>query len=238
MHIAIVEDDLSDYEYVKQLVKEICFKHNYHAITFDFFNDVSSFKQKYIPKSYDLIFLDCYLKNHQLGIDAGKYIRSYADDVPIIFTSSYNDFAIEGYEIKAIGYLLKPISKEKLKTLITDLFFMPTLIQIELDNKKIYTLDIDNLVCCQSDRHYVNLLMHNNKSLRLRITFIHLFEQIKHIPQLYNCSRGYIINLNYVDSLNNKSFILINGMNIPISRQLYNKAKETYHHFLLTKLRK
>lgn len=238
MNIAIVEDNLSDYKNIKQLIQEIFFKHNYHDINFDCFCDVSSFKQSYIPRYYDLIFLDCYLKNQQLGIEAGKYIRSYSDNVPIILTSSYNDFAIDGYEINASNYLLKPISKEKLEKLLENILFATTSLKIELDNKKSIFLNIDDLVCCQSDHHYVNILMNNNKTLRLRITFTHLYKQIKHLSQLYNCSRGYIVNLNYVDLLDNKSFILTNGMNIPISRQLYKEAKKTYHNFIFAKLRK
>lgn len=238
MHIAIIEDNLSDYEYVKQLTEEIFSNKNYLEITFDYHEDVSSFKKAYFPKCYDLIFLDCYLKNQQIGIDAGKYIRSYGDDVPIIFTSSYDDFAVEGYEIKASGYLLKPISKVKLEKLLESIFFATTPVKIELDNKKTIFLNIDDLMCCQSDHHYINILMKNNKTIRLRITLTHLYKQINHLSQLYNCSRGYIVNLNYIELLDKKSFILKNGMTIPISRQLYNEAQKIYQSFIFEKLRK
>lgn len=237
MNVAIIEDNIHDCNYIKKITQEIFLEYDQQKIICECFSNVSLFKKSYIPKRYSLIFLDCYLDNEELGINAGLYVRSYNDNTPIIFTSSYDDFAVEGYEIKAAGYLLKPISKEKLKKLIEDLFFFKTSISIKLDNNKYISLNIDDLMCCQSDHHYVNLLMKENKTLRLRITIKYLYEQIKYFSQLYNCSRGYIVNLDYVDYIDNRSFILTNRMNIPISRQLYNEAKNIYHNFLFAKLR-
>ncbi|WP_228377939.1 LytR/AlgR family response regulator transcription factor [Chryseobacterium luteum] len=60
-------------------------------------------------KSVDLMFLDIRMP-HLTGID---FLRSLPQKPPTIFTTAYRDFAIEGFELEAVDYLLKPITFER-----------------------------------------------------------------------------------------------------------------------------
>ena len=62
---------------------------------------------------FDIIFLDIYM-NDLLGIDVAHKLRSLGYRGHIIFLTATADFAVDSYEVEALGYLLKPQSLEKL----------------------------------------------------------------------------------------------------------------------------
>ena len=70
-----------------------------------------------IGETYDLVFLDI-LMPYMTGMDAAQKIRSFNDDIKIIFLTSSTEFAIESYSVDAFSYALKPIWKEKLFILL------------------------------------------------------------------------------------------------------------------------
>ena len=61
----------------------------------------------------DIIFLDIIMPL-QSGIDTAKELRQSDNAARIIFLTSSPEFALESYEVKAQGYLLKPLHREKL----------------------------------------------------------------------------------------------------------------------------
>jgi len=83
----------------------------------------------------DLIFLDIEMPGMS-GLTAGEVLLQRCPDAEIIFVTAYHQYAIEAFEINAIDYLLKPVSKERLeKTLLR---------YTELQNKFSRRTDLDN----------------------------------------------------------------------------------------------
>ena len=79
-----------------------------------FRNGLKAFE--YLSKnSVDLIFLDINMP-HISGISLSKMLP---DQVKVIFTTAYSEFAVESYEIQAFDYLLKPISLERFTKSVT-----------------------------------------------------------------------------------------------------------------------
>lgn len=62
---------------------------------------------------FDIVFLDIYMSGH-LGIDIARQLRALGFDGRIIFLTATPDFAVDSYDVEASGYLLKPLSLEKL----------------------------------------------------------------------------------------------------------------------------
>ena len=62
---------------------------------------------------FDIVFLDIYMSGH-LGIDTARQLRALGFDGRIIFLTATPDFAVDSYDVEASGYLLKPLSLEKL----------------------------------------------------------------------------------------------------------------------------
>ncbi|MDX1318161.1 MAG: response regulator, partial [Xanthomarina gelatinilytica] len=66
----------------------------------------------------DLVFLDINMPE----ISGISFAKSINKDIKIIFTTAYRDYAVEGFELQAVDYLLKPISFERLLKAINTYF--------------------------------------------------------------------------------------------------------------------
>jgi two-component SAPR family response regulator len=91
----ILEDDLLNFEQIEVVRK---------------FNATAEAEEYLKNHAIDLIFLDIEMPD-QLGT---QFIRELAPRPLVIFTTAYHQYAAEGFELNAIDYLLKPISKERL----------------------------------------------------------------------------------------------------------------------------
>lgn len=109
--VAIIEDDDSDAENLigclnKFAVAEgVDLKAERYKDGLDFL-EVTNIK-------YDLVLLDIGIPMIN-GIDVARKLRTYAPDVPLVFITSMAKYAINGYEVDAMGYVLKPVNYEAL----------------------------------------------------------------------------------------------------------------------------
>jgi DNA-binding LytR/AlgR family response regulator len=81
----------------------------------DNIGDFLQFRDANPDKTIDLIFLDIELP----GMNGIEFMRKIALDIPVIVTTAYNQYAIEGFELNVLDYLLKPISRERFSQAIT-----------------------------------------------------------------------------------------------------------------------
>lgn len=90
--------------------------------TFSFPNDAIKGAQeaKELQQEYDLAFLDIEMPE-MTGIMLAKELKDISGDIKIVFVTGYADYALEAFSVFAKGYLLKPITKEKLSKVIDEL---------------------------------------------------------------------------------------------------------------------
>jgi two-component system response regulator LytT len=106
--ILIIEDEQSAFDNLKGILNQM--PHDIEII--DWLQSVEQglkwFESNEMP---DLIFLDI-----QLSDDLSfKLFENHQIDVPIIFTTAFNEFAVKAFEVNSIDYILKPIEKEKVE---------------------------------------------------------------------------------------------------------------------------
>ena len=73
--------------------------------------------------AYDIVFLDIAMRQMN-GVELARAIRRKDRALPIAFLTADRTFAIEGYELHAVRYLLKPVAMEKLGSLLDELLEM------------------------------------------------------------------------------------------------------------------
>ncbi len=76
------------------------------------------FKNEDFP--YDAVFLDIAMRQMN-GMELARTIRKKDKKLPIAFLTADKTFAIEGYEVRAVRYLTKPVTAEKLDSLLDEL---------------------------------------------------------------------------------------------------------------------
>ncbi|MEE6188061.1 Sensory transduction protein LytR [Mycovorax composti] len=111
MNIAIIEDEKHAAERLIKMIAEILPQANFYPPIDNIDEAISLLNAS---KQIDLIFLDIHLADG----NAFEIFKSVPLHFPIIFTTSYDQYALKAFELNSIDYLLKPIQKEKLQRAI------------------------------------------------------------------------------------------------------------------------
>lgn len=108
MKILIIEDEETAVEQLKNMLQQLV-EHLDIVGSIDNIEEAVEFLS--LHPAVDLIFLDIHLSDG-LSFEIFKEVKV---EIPVIFTTAYDQYAIQAFEINSIGYLLKPIRKEKLQ---------------------------------------------------------------------------------------------------------------------------
>lgn len=119
IRIAIVEDDRHDREALKKCLNRYE-KENQVKFSVTEFQDGEDIVTDYTA-SYDLIILDIEMAFLN-GMKAAEKIRELDTNVIIIFITNMPQYAIQGYKVNALDYILKPISYLSIQSSITPVF--------------------------------------------------------------------------------------------------------------------
>lgn len=166
----------------------------------------------------DVVFMDI-LMGEVDGYFIAKEIHEIDHKTKIIFLTSVTKYALKGYEIDAVRYLIKPVSKatlnEVLKKAIHQIQVENNEFLIEKNDKgvfKIYLSDIKYI-----ETYCRNTMIHTKQKdvLSYRNMKVHLSGLNNHFVR---CHSAIIVNLEYVDSVEQNQLKLITGETVPISK--------------------
>ena len=109
MRTAIVEDDKEAAEKLSGFIRRYG-RENGRVFDIAEFKDTAAFLFGYKP-DYDLVFMDIEMPGRN-GMDGAKKLREFDPDVPLVFVTGLMHYAVKGYEVGALDYLVKPYSYE------------------------------------------------------------------------------------------------------------------------------
>ncbi|MHA7058926.1 LytR/AlgR family response regulator transcription factor [Aquimarina sp. M1] len=181
------------------------------------FNCISS-------QQIDLIFLDINMPKIS-GISFAKAINK---DIKIIFTTAYREYAIDGFDLHAVDYLLKPISFERLLNAINNYFEIHHRV-LPIDttetnindfifvrsDRRMKKVDFSEIIYIESYNDYLKIHC-NNETIVTRETISNIETKLP-VQQFLRTHRSFIIAIKRIDSFSNEELILKNK-SIPISR--------------------
>ena len=110
--IAICDDSSNVLRNLEENIQDYARKNEKEIRTFSF-HDGSELIENHIGR-FDIIFLDIKMPKMN-GIETAKKIRERDSDVIIIFLTSLVQYALEGYDVNAANYLIKPISRKRME---------------------------------------------------------------------------------------------------------------------------
>lgn len=108
MKVLIVEDEMRAASQLQGLLKEVGFEYSLLGILDTVEDAVNWFESQPTP---DLVFMDVQLAD---GISF-EIFRATQTEAPIIFTTAFDEYALQAFKVNSIDYLLKPVKKEELK---------------------------------------------------------------------------------------------------------------------------
>ena len=162
-------------------------------------------------------------------------IKKESPKTKIIFISSTDKFAIEGYKANVSYYLLYPINYDEFQFAINKCLNYchenNEYIVVNSNWQKI-PIFFKDVMFAEKNGH--NIIIHTkNKIVSTRMTFKDFLEKTKHFPNFINCVKGALVNLSWVDNLEPQNFLMTTGERIPIRRQDRKKIKEIYTQYLI-----
>lgn len=188
----------------------------------------------------DIVFLDIEMPEHS-GLEIINFLKDDPVNFQIIFTTAYNQYAIEALKLSAIDYILKPIDSEELinavckakiaieKNNITNklsniekVFNQLSLNKIALEVPKgIMFVAHEDVILFEADGVYTKVYLKNGKTELITKTLKHFTDQLEDKSIFYKPHRSYLINLKYMSQLVKKEglhIVLENNKTIPIAR--------------------
>ena len=175
--------------------------------------------QKYINNyPVDLIFLDIQMPNKN-GIDFYKLLEK---DIMVIFTTAFSEYAVEGFNLNATDYLLKPFSFERFETAVQKVrneyqFRHMTNAQTHLmirADYKLYRIEYEDIKYIEGLDDYIQIHLENKTKVVARFSMKNI---ISKLPEnlFIRVHRSFIVPIKKIKTIQNKS-ILIDEISIPI----------------------
>lgn len=195
------------------------------------FCDAASFLAEY-SCDYDLVFMDIKMPGMN-GMDAARYLRRMDEHVMLIFITTMLQHAIEGYEVGALYYLLKPLDYHEFALKLTSALKRISRTDIILirSGHKIHRVDPSQIHYLESDGH--NILYHlGDHTLVRRCSLRHAESELNSC--FIRCSSSFIVNLAHVRSHQGDT-VDVGGITLHISRPqrpIFTQAYEKYREDL------
>ena len=233
LHIAVCDDNIDELSNMVQLIDHYrTSKHINceHAVFSNGFELVSVLEK---GKRFDIYCLDIIMPGFT-GMEVAKAIRTFDKIAPILFFTSSPEFALESYSVKAINYVLKPISKEKLFFTFHEL-----LEQIKSEkeedaviiksNEGIQKILISNLIFAEVIGRNVLYHLRSGKVIECTEAFSAVCDNLMKYGCFIKPHRSYLVNMQYVDTIENHQITLQTLSSVPVAQ---GKAKEIKKQYL------
>lgn len=178
-------------------------------------------------KTVDVMFLDIKMPK----IIGTEFLRNLSHPPKVIFVTAYREFAVEGFELDAVDYLVKPVSFERFLKAIDRLgrssghetvsehkLYKPNpdaFIYLKIDRirQKIF---IEDILYIESWKDYVQIHFTNGKNLLIKQT-ISAIENLLSEHMFLRVHRSYMVSINKVSGYNSTS-LRLGATQIPIGR--------------------
>jgi two-component system, LytTR family, response regulator LytT len=185
-------------------------------------------------ESVDLIFVDIQMPD----LTGLEFTRSLVKGPKVIFTTAYEKYALDGFKLDVVDYLLKPFSYEeflkavqKAQKLIKLEKNVPD--QVEANNQflflksdyKIKRINFDDILYIEGLKDYVKVYIQNSVRPIMSLTTMKLIESKLPGNKFMRVHRSFIVNLERIDTIE-RSRIVFGKTYIPVSDQYKEKFQE------------
>ena len=216
IRIAIAEDNQDELNTLRSFLSRYGREHDL-MLQIDVFTDGDEVMDGF-RAGYDILFLDIEMP-FLTGMDAAEQIRETDKDVTIIFVTNNPHYAIRGYKVAALDYILKPVSYETAAEVMSRALkhrgtrtkkYVSVRVRtgtVKLDVSQIRYIDVlDHYLCYHMTEGDVT----TKASMR---------EAVQELSEehFFQCNKAFLVNLAYVDGIAGND-IIIGSERIPVSR--------------------
>ena len=194
----------------------------------------------------DAMFVDINMPD----IDGVQFVRSLVNPPFVVFTTAYSEYAIEGFKLDAIDYLLKPIAVEdflKASNKLNRIYSMNNNVQSAMEqgegvchdclfvksDYRMLRVPISSIKYIESMSEYVRIYVEDSPKPIVSLLSMKKIEESLPVGDFMRVHRSYLVNLNKVKEVSKMRLVYDGGVYVPIG-EMYKDAFFEYidKHFI------
>ena len=241
MNIAIVDDEQQEIDLFSSVIKEYSLIAD-EEITVNAFHSAEEFIKRYRPLAYTAVFMDIFMSG-MTGVDAARKILEADRHAMIIFLTSSDGFMGDALSIHAYDYIEKPAEKTRIFKVMDDILMK----QSEYDSTPRFTFTSDRqdyaisypdiMYIRTAERNYLDIAAAPHSSYKARLPFASVQQELSKEPRFITVTRGVMVNLDFVRSVEGNVCILEDGERFPIASNVAGNFKNIWQNYQLDSLR-
>ena len=231
MKAIIIEDEKRAQIYLKGVINQVAPEIEVVAICDDLPSGVLAIR-KFQP---EMVFLDIEMPKYN-GLEIVNFFGKDEIQFNIIFTTAYNQYAIQAFKTSALDYLLKPIDPEELKETMErykqkqlTTFHKLQVAKLSIahteriaipDGNNLIMIEVNEILYLKADSNYTDIHLTNGKKYTTSRILKNFEETLSSYSQFFRCHKSFIINILHTlkfSRVNGGTIVLKNDVEIPIS---------------------
>ena len=186
-------------------------------------------------RKIQLLFIDINMPD----LNGMEFVKSLAEKPCVVFTTAYSEYAVEGFQIDATDYLLKPITyssflkaankvknlidltansqKESMRTTASHLFVK--------SDYKLIRIELDDIKYIESQHEYIKIHLINSIPVLTQLSMKAIEEQLP-AGRFMRVHRSYIVNLKRISVIDRNRIVFDGKVYIPVSEQFKGKFQD------------
>ena len=179
-----------------------------------------------------ILFLDIEMKGID-GVEAARRLRETKRQMEIVFVTSYADFVFQGYEVRALNYILKPYEPEKIAAVLHT-----ALEALDIEAEKYYVIDqrggsirvpLSSVKYFSSDRRTVHAV-----TTEQEYTFYEKLSDLEtELPDTFvRIHNRYLVHLKYLEAVRQNTAV-VDGEELPVSRSCKSGLSIAFAKYML-----
>jgi len=191
--------------------------------------------QAMVNNDIQLLFVDINMPD----INGMELVKSLTSKPYVVFTTAYSEYAVDGFQVEAVDYLLKPITfsnflkaankvknlidlkatvqKESVKTTANHLFVK--------SEYKLIRINLDDIEYIESQHEYIKITLANSHSVMTQLSLSSIEEQLPS-DRFMRVHRSFIVNLAKISVIDRNRIVFDGKVYIPVSEQYKEKFQE------------
>lgn len=239
LQVAICDDEQFYREKIQNLLIQYFQQRNLEYAIHLYPSGEEFLSQRENSVKYDIIFMDISMKKLD-GIQTASQIRSFHSDTQLVFVTAFIDYALEGYKVNAVRYIMKDTLDTAITECMDAILQKMQLAQVTFPfTNGDATLYTDNILYIESRKHksyfyYMQSNVTNTNAVQAGIMTYQIYEKLDIIEQklsdygFLRIHKSYLVNMKHIRKLSNYTAFLDTGEELPVPRLRYQTVREQF----------